>query len=653
KASCLDCHGDPDLKPLSKDRKPESIHIAKTALKGSVHEDLDCTDCHANDESAVKPHHEGGPTPALLCGGCHDKAMADYNASDIHGKRYNAKDPDAPWCQDCHGGHQIVPLASKDSAMSRVNQPETCGKCHGANGFDPNVHVGIAKRRLIERYYSSAHWAGIQNGKPSATCSDCHGHHTVLPSSDFNSTVARSENLPNTCRKCHPNETSAYLEGSHGRTLQMGNLDVPTCTTCHGDHDIMSLRIQASGRRDYAATQVCIWCHGNERMMSRYALDTSPVEHYMSDYHGLSQRGSLGASATCADCHDAHHSLPESHPRSRMHLSNRGTTCGKCHGQSNESFIASFSHKAAKGRAEERSTVVHWITVIYIVLIVGTIGGMFLHNLVVWLYYTRRKLRYQTANPKIVRLNKLERLWHWVLLISFIVLAVTGFMLSFSESDAFKWIYSLGFTENVRAWLHHTLGVVLVLDLLGILLYGLASQWGRRWWVEMLPGWDDVRDFFKAMRHYLLLTPEHVRHPVFNYAEKAEWWALLWGTAIMALTGVIMWFPELLPANAPNWVIAAAKAIHFYEALLACLAVIVWHFFHVIYHPVEMPMNTAWLSGVLTDDEAHERFTPEAIAKQIPPERPTPKQEPPLDKKWLKATDPESPSEKPEPPVSK
>lgn len=632
---CMDCHGDRSISPVTDGRKAEGLFVPEDVLTGSVHEGFSCTDCHVDDRKAETPHYMGGGKPKVTCGECHESAEKDYLSTDIHGQRYKAKDPDAPWCTDCHGGHRILPLKSKDSVMSRINQPELCGKCHGSDELSSQNHPGISKRRLMERFYGSVHWQAIKEGKHSATCTDCHGHHTILPTSDPKSSVARSKNLVETCKKCHRQEANTYAAGSHGRSLRYGNHDVPTCVTCHGDHDIIALGVQNTGKRDYAATQVCIWCHGNERMMERYALDTSPVDHYMRDYHGMSQRGSGGASATCADCHDAHHSLPENHPESRMHMDNRGTTCGKCHGQSSDSFILSFSHKVARGRAEENTRMVWYVSVFYIGLIVLVIGGMFVHNLIIWQHYVRRKAHHQSKKAVLLRLNGFERLWHWILLLSFIGLALTGFMLTFSEYRIFRWIYTMGFTENIRATIHHWLGVILVVDLMVILVYGMVNRWGRRWWTEMFPRIQDLRDFIDTMKYHLFLSRKKPRYPVFNYMEKAEWWALLWGTAVMFITGLFMWFPQLLPPNSPPWLFSAMKVVHYYEAILACLAIIVWHFYHTIYHPEESPMNTAWITGVLSAHEAEERFTPEAIAKQTLPPDPVPEIEPPPAQPWL------------------
>jgi cytochrome b subunit of formate dehydrogenase len=84
---------------------------------------------------------------------------------------------------------------------------------------------------------------------------------------------------------------------------------------------------------------------------------------------------------------------------------------------------------------------------------------------------------------------------------------------------------------------------------------------------------------------------------VFDYTQKAEYWALVWGTVVMVLTGLILWFPAFATQYMPAWVIRVSEVVHFYEAILAVGAIIIWHWFFVIFLPQEYPMSTVWLDG--------------------------------------------------------
>ncbi len=80
----------------------------------------------------------------------------------------------------------------------------------------------------------------------------------------------------------------------------------------------------------------------------------------------------------------------------------------------------------------------------------------------------------------------------------------------------------------------------------------------------------------------------------YDYTEKIEYWALIWGTVIMALTGFILWFPTSFIQFLPQWTITVAETVHYYEAWLATLAIVVWHLFFVMLHPDEYPMSMTW-----------------------------------------------------------
>lgn len=612
---CLLCHGQPDLEAVTPRGKTLKLYMPPDALKGSAHETLNCVDCHTGAKSFDEvPHWSAPAKPA--CGDCHADVLESYLKSDIHGQGFQEKNPRAPYCNGCHSGHRILPLTSPDSAMSRQNQPDTCGFCHGSEKL--NKEEGITKRNLITRYKSSVHWQAINQGKIGATCTDCHGFHSIQPSASATSSVSEI-GIINTCVRCHPNEVRAFKDSPHGRSLIHGSHDSPTCTTCHGDHDMASLRARTGDAKQWAATQVCIWCHNNGKMMARYGLDTMPVESYMNDFHGLTQRGTMGASATCADCHDAHHSLPSSHPQSRMYLSNRGPACGQCHGNVSTSFAQSFSHKKAmKAPGRKIETVVR---VLYFALIVLSVILMLAFNFLVWLWAVRRKYKAQTSKRHITRLTSFEVTSHMLLFISFSVLAITGFALKYPDAFWVRWLFSLGMSESVRSIIHRLAAITMSADLLLFIAFMLFAKRGRMMLKEIFPRWSDFAQCWSYVRFYLGRTAEKPKSPIFNFSEKFEFWALIWGTVIMAGTGAILWFPKAIPGNWPVWFLNVARIVHFYEALLATLAIIIWHGFHTIFHPDEYPMNTSWLTGYITEEEAKERFEQKSIETMAKCER--------------------------------
>lgn len=606
---CLTCHSDKELEAVTERGKTLNLFVPENPLMGSVHESISCTDCHTGAKSFEDVPHSDKPL-TMACATCHEEAEQAV-ASDVHGVAREAGNPRSPTCWSCHGGHRMLPLASPESQLSKTRQADTCGKCHGGDKLLME-EKGITKRNLVLRYKSSVHWEAIVQGKNAATCTDCHFHHNILSSASEKSGVSRT-GVANSCQKCHTIESKSFWTGAHGTALFHGNNDVPNCTTCHGDHDMASLRTRVGDAKQWASTQVCIWCHGNLRMMARYGLDTTPVDSYMEDFHGLTQRGTLGASATCSDCHDPHHSLPAGHPSSRMHISNRGPVCGRCHGKVTDSFAQSFTHR--KALEEYGGEIENVVRTIYIIVIVCSVAGMLLYTLFVWLHAVREKMRKQREQKYLIRMTRFERFNHFVLFITFSILVITGFALKFPETFWAKWLFAMGINEAIRAFIHRFAAIVLTVDLILFVLYMFIKKRGKCLKKEILPRKRDFSDFFNTLKFYLGMSKE--KHPprfaVFNFGEKFEFWALVWGTGIMVVSGLILWFPKAIPEGWPSWVIAVARVFHYYEALLATLAIIIWHGFNTILHPDEYPMNTSWLTGHITETEAKHHFEDEAI----------------------------------------
>ena len=107
------------------------------------------------------------------------------------------------------------------------------------------------------------------------------------------------------------------------------------------------------------------------------------------------------------------------------------------------------------------------------------------------------------------------------------------------------------------------------------------------------------------MRYYLGLSTEKPEFGRFNYAEKAEYWAVAWGAVVMIATGVLLWANNIAMKNLPKSWLDVATSVHFYEAVPATLAIVVWHFYSIIFDPDVYPLNTAFLTGASVKKEEH------------------------------------------------
>jgi formate dehydrogenase gamma subunit len=202
--------------------------------------------------------------------------------------------------------------------------------------------------------------------------------------------------------------------------------------------------------------------------------------------------------------------------------------------------------------------------------------------------------RYRAAALTIVRMSPSQRLQHLVLAVSFIVLAITGFALKFPDS----WIGKMmGSSELFRSWSHRIAGVVLLAAGAYHVFYLLAVKEGRQLVKDLVPVKKDIRDLADSARYLTGVSETKPKIARFGYAEKMEYWAVVWGTIIMGGTGLMIWFKMGVTQFLPRWAVDVALTIHYYEAILACLAILVWHFYHVIFDPDVYPLNWACLNG--------------------------------------------------------
>ncbi len=486
----------------------------------------------------------------------------------------------------CAGCHSDITVKHPDDNIAA--QPPNCAKCH---------------EKQSESYGASVHGLALAKGrKDSATCSDCHDGHSILPPASPESPLHFSR-LAETCGACHDQVAKDVEESVHGKALAQGRREAPTCTDCHSEHKIETLKSSSPLK---ISADICSNCHASERLNTKYNLPPDRVKTFFDSYHGLAAQYGSTLAANCGSCHGVHKILPSSDPRSTIYKTNLVETCGKCHKGATENFVQSKVHLDA-ATASDNDTVGtkanYWVRRIYLVLIVGTIGFMLTHNLL--LLGKKLLARYREAHVSIIRMNLGQRMQHLVLAASFIILAVTGFALKFPDS----WIAKvLGSNEFFRRWSHRIAGVVLLLVGIYHLYYVFFRKEGRQLVKDMLPGTKDGKDLAQNARYLTGLSEEKARIGRFGYAEKMEYWAVIWGTVIMGVTGLMIWFKMDVTRFLPRWMVDVALTIHYYEAILACLAIVVWHFYHVIFDPDIYPLNWAVWNGKVSKhwhDEEH------------------------------------------------
>lgn len=560
-------------------------------LNASVHAGLECASCHGEPAAADK---SGGAGP-VDCAQCHPDPMQSLKGAP-HGRallrRFGAT---SAACTACHGkGHRILSARAAGSPVARANQPDTCGACHGTSD---KVLTLPSRRTALESYRLTVHGQALAAGNTkAAACSDCHGAHDILPPGSRGSRVSRGA-IAATCGACHRDEAAHFQASVHGRALAKGIREAPTCTDCHGEHTIRSPKEPGSSVWRGSVTRTCSGCHASERITTKFAIPADRLQTFLDSYHGLAgQSGDLHV-ANCASCHGWHDVLPASDPGSRVNPANLAATCGQCHPGAGPRLSAGKVH-AALGGAGGSDNLADLFRRIYLFLIPLTLALLLAHNLA----DLGRKTLHSDELPPLKEegdeplLSAGERVQHAMLALSFFALSFSGFALKFPGLWRLAWFFRLG-GEAARLSIHRAAAVAFVLLAVFHLGYLLFNAAGRRRLRALLPARRDLPDAVALFLFNVGLSPRRPLLARWSYIEKAEYWALAWGSAVMIVTGAVLVFHNLALSHFPLWVIEVCRVVHFMEAVLACLAILLWHGYWVVFDPEVYPMNWAWLTG--------------------------------------------------------
>lgn len=574
---CQECH-------------EKSIHdtVITEDISLSIHGGFSCLDCHQDKDTFPHKTDTGFNAPCDSCSVCHDIPMENYR---LHGTAEGCKSEQAPTCTECHGYHSILPSSVKSSRTHPSNLPETCGTCH--EDLDVTSQYAALIDHPIEIYETSVH-AEI------AGCSDCHavdGTSHKIYSPGHPESTTNHFNIPSTCGQCHGDVEEIYWQSIHGKLVERGETGSPVCTDCHGEHGIISPtdpRSPVSKARLAQAT--CTPCHESANLAEKYGASAGRLASFIDSYHGLKSKAGDTFVANCASCHGYHKILNSSNPDSSVHPDNLQQTCGECHPGISSQLAQTPIHGEGQTGLDTKAAVI--VKNIYIIAIFLIIGLMVIH----WLIDLGRQIvRVMKKKPQVRRM-KIHELWqHHLLMVSFIVLVITGFSLRFNQS----WLTSLFFGWDggfaVRGIIHRAAAVVLILTTVWHAVYLLTPR-GRKFFKDIFPKFYDFKEFVHKILFNLGLSKTPPKFKRFSYVEKAEYWALIWGNAVMIITGILLWFDNTFIQIFPKGVLDVALVVHYYEAILASLAILIWHMYATVFNPEIYPMNPAWLTGKMPKD---------------------------------------------------
>ncbi len=664
---CLMCHSDNTL-TMEKNGKEISLFVKEDVYKSSAHSKLSCVSCHKGFDPESMPHAEN--ILEINCVNCHQKVLTKHSFHpQIIKSKGLGKSSDTS-CKSCHGIHDVVSPKKSTSKWNNKNLIVTCGNCHkdasdhyltsnhaeafknGDKGApncischkssitksafkDNKVEMKKAQEKLclschldnddvrqrtapsagfIHAYDNSVHGFALhkKNNGDAASCTDCHSSHQIIKGTDSRSSVFRL-NIPNTCGKCHSDVKKEFTESIHGQLVAKGNGDAPSCTNCHGEHNILKTDDPNSPVAfQNVSREICSPCHESMKLSEKYGISANRYKTFSQSYHGLALSGGSASVANCGSCHGVHNIKPSSDPTSMVNKNNLVKTCGTCHPGANETFTQGNIHVTLE-KADE--PILYWISTTYIFLLISVLGGMFIHNVID--LYRKSKIKKLKQRGHIreekhghslyLRMTVNERIQHATMAISFMILVITGFMLRYPNT---WWVSHISDLSNdfvqYRSWIHRIAAIAMILVSLYHIYYIAFTQRGRELVKDLFPKLKDLTDAIGVAKFNLGFSKVKPKLDRFSYVEKAEYWALVWGTIVMTFTGLLMWIyiDYIGVFSKLDWDIA--RTIHYYEAWLAFLAIVIWHFYFVIFNPDIYPMSLAWFKGTVTEEEMAE-----------------------------------------------
>ena len=589
---CLKCHENKSVHKVV-DGKEVSLTVNASDMENSVHKKIACVKCHTDCD--MKLQRPCSVTKSVDCSNCHI-SVADLYFTSGHGKAYLRKEKSAPFCTDCHGTHNIKTRYDDTSPSYRANIPRLCGKCHNENGKAVKA-TKLKEVNAFADYSSSVHGKGLmeQGLLVSAVCSDCHTSHHILKESDTASSV-NPKHISLTCANCHKSIYDEYVTSDHSIYKSDGKHKYPTCADCHSAHVITQID------NDKFMTQITTQCKSCHEKLA---------ETYLETYHGKAYLLGYLKAAKCSDCHGSHHILKVSNPNSAVGYNNIVNTCRKCHAYASLRFTGYLTHAT-----HEANNVLFYTFWGMTLLLFGVFGFFGLHTLL-WLpraiIETRKKPKHKKPVGQaeyIRRFTKSQRLTHIFVIISFLTLALTGMTLKFAHMQWARVIASI-FGGVRGAGTVHRMAAIITFGYFIFHVYSLIKEkkknkesllkfiFGKN---SLMFNKQDVLDFINTVKWFIGLGPRP-KYGRWTYWEKFDYMAVFWGVAVIGLSGLILWFPEVFTVIFPGWVINVAQIIHSDEALLAVGFIFTIHFFNTHLRPEAFPMDTVIFTGHVALEE--------------------------------------------------
>lgn len=608
---------------------PDASPAAPPEAAAAAGVDITAADAAAGDEADLS-QHVGSTEGCLSCHRFPGLGRVDHESGEVHlyftSERYylDAEGPHARLeCTQCHSGDGLDKVPHDE-----VGPVDCTQACHLVTSAGANVrfsHQGISKRMEASVHSSEAlgelpfAQAPLRDGQSS--CLYCHDEPLFADLSDGDFGHRGSE-LTTRCDTCHDEE-------------------LPVDAAYFVQHTTARLE---PARPVLQSAQVCAACHSDPTLMADMEQHDA-VTSYLNSFHGKASLLGSAETATCLDCHAAddgnvHGILPKDDAVSMTNEANLGLTCrtAGCHPNAVPELTDAAVHLRVDPAAR---TIEYWLIAAFVALIafeLSTYFGLALLELIntILRRHDPVELRrvslvhviQETAKGRklIERMTIGQRIQHWLLVVTFGLLVLTGMPLRFAWHPWSEFIAdTMGGIGALRA-LHRVSGVGMFI-VFGFHLIYLGVQ-ARKLFVEhqaaqpgrnlllllkdtalsmpMLPTPTDVKQFTQMYLYLLGMRKERPARGKYHFSQKIEYWAVFWGMGIIGLSGLLMWGTDWVPAVLGGRALNFAIIVHSYEAFLAMMYIVIAHLYAVILAPAAFPLSLAAITGQMPAHEMAE-----------------------------------------------
>ena len=537
------------------------------------------------------------PERCLSCHGYPNLVRVDadgtYQSFSVDDERFSRSVHRQVACTDCHTGIDHLP---HDGPVSRVDCATTC------HVLEPFTQRRYSHQRIVRQFAESRHARGqgseaLESLKP--TCTYCHENEVVHT---FTSYVSDPAEVLARCVRCHEQDSVAAVY----------------------DH-MLHRQVKRHTMDPKKIVRICVDCHRDKERMSRFAVSDKAlvaVETYEKNVHSLMVAAGSERAATCIDCHTAHEVRKATDPSSVIYrgpgkvasavmpdaaLRPSIQPCGRsdCHADANEQFARIEQHPLHSLRGDPAGRLTEefffWLTT-------STLFGLLCIVLLEAITDPIRAIkRHRTGEVRAPRgngrpwMSRGHRIEHAVLMVSFILLCLTGLSLRFSGASFAATLYAWFGGPEVAPWVHRITGVIMctlfVQHSVGLIRTMLRERkWP--WQFAIFPQVQDARDLFEHLRFLLGRRPERPPGGHFTWKNKFDYFAVYWGMPVFGLSGVVLWNPEWFARVLPPVSVRIALIAHSDEALLAASVIVIWHMWNVHLRPLVFPVQWTFWNGL-------------------------------------------------------